>query len=315
MARSNFEYTMLRLALSRLAAAIPTLFLLIALAFFMMRAAPGGPFDTERSLPPEVLAQLEQAYHLDEPLWQQLARYMGGVLRGDLGPSYQYSDYSVNELIMQGLPVSLRVGGGAMLLALLVGTLAGVVAALRQNHFIDHAVMTLAMTGMSIPVFVVAPLLILLFAVTLGMLPAGGWQNGSLRELVLPVVALSLPQIAIIARLTRGSMIEVLSSNYIRTARAKGLTTRAVVMRHALRPAMLPVLSYLGPAAAGIITGSVVIEQIFGIPGIGRYFVQAALNRDYTLVMGVVVFYGSLIIVFNFLVDLLYGVLDPRVGK
>tara|TARA_R110000787_G_scaffold12074_35_gene39364 strand:- start:277 stop:1197 length:921 start_codon:yes stop_codon:yes gene_type:complete len=306
---------MLRLALSRLAAAIPTLFLLIALAFFMMRAAPGGPFDTERSLPPEVLAQLEQAYHLDEPLWQQLARYMGGVLRGDLGPSYQYSDYSVNELIMQGLPVSLRVGGGAMLLALLVGTLAGVVAALRQNHFIDHAVMTLAMTGMSIPVFVVAPLLILLFAVTLGMLPAGGWQNGSLRELVLPVVALSLPQIAIIARLTRGSMIEVLSSNYIRTARAKGLTTRAVVMRHALRPAMLPVLSYLGPAAAGIITGSVVIEQIFGIPGIGRYFVQAALNRDYTLVMGVVVFYGSLIIVFNFLVDLLYGVLDPRVGK
>lgn len=306
---------MLRLALSRLAAAIPTLFLLIALAFFMMRAAPGGPFDTERSLPPEVLAQLEQAYHLDEPLWQQLARYMGGVLRGDLGPSYQYSDYSVNELIMQGLPVSLRVGGGAMLLALLVGTLAGVIAALRQNHFIDHAVMTLAMTGMSIPVFVVAPLLILLFAVTLGMLPAGGWQNGSLRELVLPVVALSLPQIAIIARLTRGSMIEVLNSNYIRTARAKGLTTRAVVMRHALRPAMLPVLSYLGPAAAGIITGSVVIEQIFGIPGIGRYFVQAALNRDYTLVMGVVVFYGSLIIVFNFLVDLLYGVLDPRVGK
>lgn len=306
---------MLRLALSRLAAAIPTLFLLIALAFFMMRAAPGGPFDTERALPPEVLAQLEQAYHLDEPLWKQFSRYLGGVLQGDLGPSYQYTDYSVQELILQGLPVSLRVGVGAMLLALLVGCSAGIIAALRQNRFTDHAVMTLAMTGMSIPVFVVAPLLILLFAVYLGWLPAGGWQGGDLRQLILPVVALSLPQIAVISRLTRGSMIEVLNSNFIRTARAKGLSTRAVVMRHALRPAMLPVLSYLGPAAAGIITGSVVIEQIFGIPGIGRYFVQAALNRDYTLVMGVVVFYGTLIIAFNFMVDMLYGVLDPRVGR
>lgn len=306
---------MLRLALSRLAAAIPTLFLLIALAFFMMRAAPGGPFDTERALPPEVLAQLEQAYHLDEPLWKQFSRYLGGVLQGDLGPSYQYTDYSVNELILQGLPVSMRVGVGAMLLALLVGCSAGIIAALRQNRFTDHAVMTLAMTGMSIPVFVVAPLLILLFAVYLGWLPAGGWQGGDLRQLILPVLALSLPQIAVISRLTRGSMIEVLNSNFIRTARAKGLSTRAVVMRHALRPAMLPVLSYLGPAAAGIITGSVVIEQIFGIPGIGRYFVQAALNRDYTLVMGVVVFYGALIIAFNFMVDMLYGVLDPRVGR
>ncbi len=173
--------------------------------------------------------------------------------------------------------------------------------------------MTLAMTGMSIPVFVIAPLLILLFAVTLGWLPAGGWQNGGPRDMALPVIALALPQIAILARLMRGSMIEVLNANYIRTARAKGLSTRTIVMRHALRPALMPVLSYLGPAAAGIITGSVVIEQIFGIPGIGRYFVQAALNRDYTLVMGVVVFYGTLIILFNFVVDLLYGVLDPRV--
>ena len=304
---------MLRLALFRLAAAIPTLLLLIALAFFMMRAAPGGPFDSERVLPPEVLAQLEKAYHLDEPLWQQFGRYLGGVLQGDLGPSFQYSDFSVNELILQGLPVSMKVGVGAMLLALLVGCGAGIIAALRQNRATDHAVMTLAMTGMSIPVFVIAPLLILLFAVTLGWLPAGGWASGGLRDMVLPVVALAMPQIAIISRLMRGSMIEVLHSNYIRTARAKGLSMRTVVMRHALRPALMPVLSYLGPAVAGVITGSVVIEQIFGIPGIGRYFVQAALNRDYTLVMGVVVFYGTLIILFNFLVDLLYGVLDPRV--
>lgn len=304
---------MLRLALFRLAAAIPTLFLLIALAFFMMRAAPGGPFDSERVLPPEVLAQLEQAYHLDEPLWQQFARYLGGVLQGDLGPSYQYTDFSVNELILKGLPVSMSIGLGAMVLALVVGCAAGIVAALRQNRRIDYAVMTLAMTGMSIPVFVIAPLLILLFAVTLGWLPAGGWESGGVRDMVLPVLALALPQVAIISRLMRGSMIEVLNANYIRTARAKGLAMRTVILRHALRPALMPVLSYLGPAAAGVITGSVVIEQIFGIPGIGRYFVQAALNRDYTLVMGVVVFYGTLIILFNFLVDLLYGVLDPRV--
>lgn len=304
---------MLRLALLRLAAAIPTLFLLIAAAFFMMRAAPGGPFDSERVLPEEVLAKLEQSYHLDEPLWMQFGRYLGGILRGDLGPSFQYADMSVNDLILQGLPVSLSVGTGAMLLGVLLGCGAGILAALRQNRFGDHAVMGLAMTGMSIPVFVIAPLLILLFAVTLGWLPAGGWESGSLRHMLLPVFALALPQIAIVARLMRGSMIEVLHSNYIRTAHAKGLTMRAVILRHALRPALMPVLSYLGPAAAGVITGSVVIEQIFGIPGIGRYFVQAALNRDYTLVMGVVVFYGALIILFNFLVDLLYGVLDPRV--
>lgn len=304
---------MFRLALARLASAIPTLILLIALAFFMMRAAPGGPFDSERVLPPEVQAQLEQAYHLDEPLWQQFARYLGGVLRGDLGPSFQYAEFSVNELVLKGLPVSMSVGLGALLLALLVGCGAGTVAALRHNRATDHLVMAFAMAGMSIPVFVVAPLLILLFAVTLGWLPAGGWSSGNARNLVLPVIALALPQIAALARLMRGSMIEVLSAPYIRTARAKGLPLRTVVLRHALRPALMPVLSYLGPAAAGILTGSVVIEQIFGIPGIGRYFVQAALNRDYTLVMGVVVFYGVLIVLFNFIVDLLYGVLDPRV--
>lgn len=304
---------MLRFVLLRFVGAIPTLLLLLVLAFFMMRAAPGGPFDTERVLPPEVQAKLEQAYHLDEPLWQQFTRYLGGVLRGDLGPSFQYSDFSVNELIGQGLPASLSIGLGAMALALVVGCGAGIIAALRHNRLSDHLVMGVAMTGMSVPVFVIAPLLILVFAVTLGWLPAGGWQAGEYRNLVMPVTALALPQIAIISRLMRGSMVEVLHSNYIRTARAKGLSGWAVIMRHALRPALMPVLSYLGPAAAGVITGSVVIEQIFGIPGIGRYFVQAALNRDYTLVMGVVVFYGTLIILFNFFVDLLYGVLDPRV--
>lgn len=303
---------MLRLALSRLFAAIPTLFLLIALAFFMMRAAPGGPFDSERSLPPEVLAQLEKAYHLDEPLWQQFLRYLGNMARGDLGPSFQYTDFTVNELILQGLPVSMSIGACSMLLALLLGCTAGILAAMRHNRASDHLIMTLAMTGMSVPVFVIAPVLILVFAVTLGWLPAGGWQGGGWRDMVLPVTALALPQVAIIARLMRGSMIEVLHSNFIRTARAKGLAMRTVILRHALRPALLPVLSYLGPAAAGVITGSVVIEQIFGVPGIGRYFVQAALNRDYTLVMGVVEFYGVLIILFNFVVDLLYGVLDPR---
>lgn len=303
---------MLRLAFSRLLAAIPTLFLLIALAFFMMRAAPGGPFDTERVLPPEVLIQLEKAYHLDEPLWRQFARYVGDMLRGDLGPSLQYSDFRVSELILQGLPVSMSIGACSMLLALVLGCAAGTLAAMRHNRASDHLIMSLAMTGISVPVFVVAPILILVFAVTLGWLPAGGWEDGSWRDRVLPVTALAMPQLAVIARLMRGSMIEVLHSNFIRTARAKGLPMRTVILRHALRPALLPVLSYLGPAAAGVITGSVVIEQIFGVPGIGRYFVQAALNRDYTLVMGVVVFYGTLIILFNFVVDALYGLLDPR---
>ncbi len=303
---------MIGFALRRLASALPTLLVLVVLAFAMMRAAPGGPFDTERALPAEVKAQLEAQYRLDLPLWQQLGHYLADVVRGDLGPSFQYAEFSVNELIGQSFPVSLQLGLSALVLALVVGGGAGMLAALRQNRALDHGVMTLAMTGISVPNFVVAPLLILLFAVTLGWLPAGGWDGG-VASRVLPVVALALPQVAYIARLMRGSMIEVLHQPYIRTARAKGLPMRQVMLRHALRPAMLPVLSYLGPAAAGIITGSVVIEQIFGIPGLGRYFVQGALNRDYGLVMGVVVFYGVLIIAFNFLVDLLYGVLDPRV--
>lgn len=304
---------MIRFALQRLLAAIPTLFVLITLAFFMMRAAPGGPFDRERSLPPEIDAAIKAAYHLDEPLWQQYLHYMGGLLRGDLGPSFQYAGYGVSELIAQGLPVSATLGLTSLLVALLVGSAAGIWAARHQNRVQDYSVMTLSMAGISLPSYVVAPLLILLFAVTLHWLPAGGWEPGRYRDVVMPVIALALPQIAYIARMMRGSMIEVLRSGFIRTARAKGLPERTVILRHALRPAMMPIVSVLGPAAAGVITGSVVIEQIFGMPGIGRYFVQAATNRDYTLVLGVVIFYGGLIVLFNFFVDLLYGALDPRV--
>jgi oligopeptide transport system permease protein len=303
----------LRYALTRFAGAIPTLLILITIAFFMIRAAPGGPFDSEKALPPEIEANLRAAYHLDEPLVQQYGRYLWNLARGDFGPSFQYKDYSVTELIAAGFPVSLRLGGSAMILALLVGVAAGTIAALRQNSRTDHAVMAVSMTGISIPNFVMAPLLILFFAVYLGWLPAGGIGDGSLKHMILPVISLALPQIAYISRLTRGSMIEVLRSNFVRTARAQGLPERTVILRHALKPALLPVVSYLGPATAAVITGSVVIEQIFGVPGLGRYFVQGALNRDYTLVMGVVVFYGALIILFNLLVDLVYAWLDPKV--
>lgn len=304
---------MLRYSLRRLLGAVPTLLILITIAFFMMRAAPGGPFDSEKVLPPEIQANLDRMYHLDEPLVKQYFRYLGNVLQGDLGPSFQYRDWTVNELIGRGLPVSLRIGSTAILLALLFGVLAGTIAALHQNRAADHTVMTAAMTGISIPNFVMAPLLILVFAVYLGWLPAGGWSDGAWRNMVLPVIVLALPKLAYIARLTRGSMIEVLRSNYIRTARAKGLPERTVILRHALKPALLPVVSYIGPATAALLAGSLVVEQIFGLPGIGRYFVQGALNRDYTLVMGVVIFYGSFIILLNFVVDLMYAWLDPRV--
>jgi len=304
---------MWRYSLRRLAGAIPTLFAVITVAFFMMRLAPGGPFDRERMLTPEIEASIRKAYNLDEPLIVQYGIYLSKLAQGDLGPSFKYQDYTVAELIANGFPVSLRIGLTAIVLALIAGGACGILAALRQNSLIDHAVMAVAMTGITVPNFVMAPLMALVFGVWLRLLPAGGYGGGGLRNLILPTVALALPQVAYLARLTRASMIEVLRSNYIRTARAKGLPERLVVGRHALRAALLPVVSYLGPAAAGIITGSVVIETIFGIPGIGRYFVQGALNRDYTLVMGMVIFYGSLIIVLNLLVDLAYGLLDPKI--
>jgi len=291
---------------------IPTLLMLITIAFFLIRVAPGGPFDSEKALPAEIRANLDAKYHLDEPLLQQYFRYLGQIVTLDFGPSFQYKDWTVNELIASGFPVSLTIGGLAVILAFMLGTAVGVIAALRQNSAVDYSVMGGAMLGISIPNFVIAPLLTLLFAVYLGWLPAGGWE-WSFRYMLLPVVTLALPVIAYIARLTRGSMIEVLHSNYIRTARAKGLPERIVVFRHALKPALLPVISFMGPATAGLITGSVVIERIYSIPGLGSYFVQGALNRDYTLVMGVVIFYGVIIVLLNFFVDMLYAWLNPKI--
>ena len=304
---------MLRYTLLRIVGAIPTLLLVIALAFLMVHAAPGGPFDDERALPADVEANIAAAYHLDEPVPQQFLRYISGLLQGDLGPSYRYRDHTVSELIANAFPYSLRLGAMAMALALLIGVSAGTVAALRQGTALDRVVMGFSMTGISIPVFVIAPVLVLLFAVKLHWLPAGWSGAGGVRRYVLPVITLALPQIAYIARLTRASMIDVLSRDFIRTAYAQGLGTATVVRVHALKPAMLPVLSYMGPAIAAILTGSVVVEEIFGIPGLGQFFVRGALNRDYTLVLGIVVFYATLIISLNLLVDILYGAIDPRV--
>ena len=306
---------MLRYALKRLLGAIPTLLLVIVLAFLMVHAAPGGPFDDQRVLPPETRAALEAAYNLDAPLYEQLTNYLSGLLRGDMGPSYRYRDHTVSELIGNAFPVSLKLGAMAMLLAICVGVAAGTIAALRRNTLLDRTVMAFAMTGISIPVFVIAPVLVLLFAVKLQWLPAGWSGNEGLARLTLPVIALALPQIAYIARLTRASMIDVLASDFIRTARAQGLGTRAIVRYHALKPAMLPVLSYMGPAIAAVLTGSVVVEEIFGIPGLGQFFVRGALNRDYTLVLGIVIFYATLVVLLNLVVDLLYGVIDPRIRR
>lgn len=295
----------------RIASSIPTLFIIISIAFFMIRLAPGGPFDSERPVPPEIAANLEKVYHLNDPLPVQYGYYLLNVLKGDFGPSFKYHDFTVSELIAQGFPVSIKLGLLAILLSLLVGVSLGVIAALRQNSAIDYLVMGLAMTGITIPNFVMAPILILLFGVFWGLLPTSGW--GELKHMVLPVIVLSLPQIATVARMTRASLIETLNMPYIRTAKAKGLPTKLILSRHASRATLLPILSWLGPATAAIITGSVVVETIFGLPGIGRHFINGALNRDYTLVMGVVVFYGSLIILMNLLVDLFYAWLDPRI--
>jgi len=302
---------MLRFALGGLLTAVPTLLVLVTLSFFLMHAAPGGPFDSERSLPPEIEARLAAEFHLDEALPAQFLRYLGGLLHGDLGPSFQYEGQTVASLITAGAPVSALVGAAALLLALVGGIGLGALASMRPGSRLDRGLMLLALTGLSVPSYVIAPLLILVFAITLAWLPAGGW-DGSVAAAVLPAIALALPQLAAIARLTRSALGEALDAPWIRTARAKGLPEHLIVLRHALKPALLPVLSYLGPAAAGLMTGSVVVEQVFGIPGIGRHFVQGALNRDYTLVLGVVLFYGALVIAFNFLVDLAYGALDPR---
>jgi oligopeptide transport system permease protein len=295
--------------------AIPTLLLVIVLAFLMVHVAPGGPFTDERVVDPAIEASLNQRYGLDDPLPVQLVRYVGHLLQGDLGPSYKQPGYTVAELIGRGLSTTVRLGLAAILLALAGGIAAGVCAALNRNTFVDRLVMGIAMTGISIPVFVIAPVLVLLLAVQFGWLPAGWSGNEGLARWVLPVVSLALPQLATVARLIRASMIDILASNFIRTARAQGLGMAAIVRYHALKPALLPVLSYLGPAIAAILTGSVVVEQIFGIDGLGRLFVKGSFDRDYMLVLGIVVFYAVLVIALNFLVDVLYGVIDPRIRR
>lgn len=349
---------MLRFIVGRLIGAVPTLLIIIAMAFFMMRLAPGGPFDQERRLPPEIEKNILAAYDLDKPILQQffdvdttvcgwrisgvpddatlaakglkyvdgkylevgndreircLGGYLGKLMVGDFGPSYKYKDFTVAELIADGAPVSAILGVSAILLATFIGMFLGTFSALRQNSLSDYSVMTIAMIGITVPSFVMAPILTLILGVYLGWLPVGGWGDGQLRNMILPIVGLSLPQIAVISRLTRGGMIEVLRSNYVRTARAKGLPERLVIGRHAMRAALLPLVSYLGPATAGIVTGSLVIEQIFQLPGIGKYFINGALQRDYTLVMGVVILYASLVILLNLVADVLYGLLDPKV--
>ncbi|UXZ05433.1 oligopeptide ABC transporter permease OppB [Moraxella nasicaprae] len=304
---------MFKLIVKRFFEAIPTLLFLITISFFMMRLAPGSPFAGEKNLPPAVLANIEAKYNLNDPLGMQYLNYLWQLLHGDFGPSFKYKDYTINELLIQNLPVSFELGLYAFIVAVLIGVTIGVIAALRQNGFVDYILMTLAMIGVAVPSFVKAPLLVLIFAVTLKWLPAGGWNDGAFMNLILPVTALSLSYVAGIARITRGSMIETLNSPFIRTARAKGLSTSTIIIKHALRPAMLPVVSYLGPAFVGIITGSIIIETIFGIPGIGKLFVNGALNRDYSLVLSLTILVGTLTIVFNAIVDILYAVIDPKI--
>ena len=304
---------MLRYALKRILGAIPTLLLVIAIAFLMVHAAPGGPFDSERALAPAIEQNIERYYHLDESLAEQFCRYLRGLWRGDLGPSYRLRDYTVAEIIADALPLSMRLGALAIVVALVVGVAAGVLAALRKNTLIDRLVTGFAMIGISVPIFVIAPVMVLVFAVMLNWLPASYSGGGGVTRLVMPVIALALPQVAYIARLTRASMINMMSSDFVRTAKAQGLSTISIVRYHAFKPAMLPLLSYMGPAIAGVLTGSVVVEQVFGIPGVGQFFVRGALNRDYTLVLGITVFYAALVILLNLIVDILYGFLDPRI--
>ncbi len=286
---------------------------LITVSFFLMRFAPGNPFSSEKPLPPEVMANIEAKYGLDKPVFEQYTTYLFNVVQGDFGPSFKYLDYSVNELISVALPVSAKVGFIAFIFTVLMGVTVGTIAALKHNTWVDYTIMSTAMIGVVMPSFVLAPALIYLFSLHWNLFPAGGWHDGSAKYLVLPVIGMSLLYVATFARITRGSMIETLNSNFIRTARAKGLSYRYIVVKHALKPALLPVVSYMGPAFVGIITGSVVIETIFGLPGIGKLFVNAAFNRDYSLVMGVTILIGFLFILFNAIVDILLAMIDPKI--
>ena len=304
---------MIRYAFRRLLSTIPVLWIAVTVCFFILRLAPGGPFDGERPLPPSVKQNLAAHYNLDKSLIEQYLIYVGDVLRGDLGPSFITEDFTVAEQILIGLPYTIIVGGAAFVIAILFGVAAGIVGALYRNSMSDYTLAAVILLGLVIPNFLVAPILQLIFGVQLGWLPVGGWGEGSPVFLILPVTVLALPHIARISRLMRGAMIEVMNTNFIRTARSKGLSDRTIVLRHALKPALTPVVSYLGPAAGYLLTGSLVVETIFGLPGIGRFFINAALNRDYGMVLGTVIFYMVLIVLLNLIVDIIYAWLDPRI--
>jgi oligopeptide transport system permease protein len=304
---------MLRYAVRRLAGVVPTLLVIITASFFIVRLAPGGPFDQEQTLSPQVRANLDKAYGFDRPMAFQYWKYLRGLAHGDFGPSLKQRDFSVTDLIVQGLPVSATLGLAAILLAMLLGIPLGVVGALWRDTAVDHGVSVLVVLGIALPGFVIGPLLALAFGVYLQWLPVAGWEEGSMRYFVLPAITLALPLIAYVTRLTRASVLDAFRANFIRTARARGLGPWRILWGHALRPAMLPVVSYLGPASAFVVTGSLVVETVFGLPGTGRYLVQGAINRDYTLVMGMVVVYGTLVLLLNLIADLAYGWLDPRV--
>lgn len=305
---------MTKYVIRRLLGMIPTLLVIITLSFIIVRVAPGGPFDGERALPEAVKRNIEAKYHLDEPVLKQYGRYLFDVLQGDLGPSYKYKDHDVNYLIATSLPNSIILGCVALALALTLGILAGIIAAVRQNTWIDYLAMGLAVIGISVPLFVIGPVLQLVFTMKLKWLPTSGWiTTDGFKALILPAVALSFAYFADVARLTRSSMLETLRSDYIRTAKAKGMKSSSIIFKHAMKGAMLPLVSYLGPAFAGIITGSIVVEKTFRVPGLGTYFVQSAFNRDYTLIVGVVIVYSIILIIMNFVVDIVYSLLDPRI--
>lgn len=299
--------------LRRVLATLPTMLVVITVCYLLLHATPGGPFDGERKVSAAVLANLQAKYHLDLPLWQQYLLYLKSLLQGDLGASFRYADWSVNDLVANALPVSLVIGGGSLLLALVIGVGLGIVAALRQNSVVDYLVMLLGNLGSAVPSFVLGPVLIIVFAIGLQWLPAGGWNNFEPRFMVLPMALLTFINVATIGRVMRGSLIEVMHSNFIRTARAKGLPTRVVVLRHALKPALLPVVSLLGPLAISSITSALVTETVFSLPGLGKLIVNGAANRDYTLVLGLVVLITVLTVTLNLLVDLAYAWLDPKI--
>ena len=305
---------MINYIVKRIGIAIPTLLVLIAVSFYLMHAAPGGPFTSERPLPPQVLANIEAKYGLDQPIWRQMFSYLWGVLTEfDFGPSYKYHDRSVNEIIAQGFPITLKYGFWSFIVAVGVGIPLGAIAAIRKNTWIDYLAVGVSIGAQVLPNFVMAPLLIIVFTLWLDWLPGGGWNGGSWQYLIMPVIALSTSYMASIARITRSSMLEVLNTNYIRTAKSKGLPTKIIFFRHVLKPSLLPVISYLGPAFVGLITGSVIIDIYFSTGGMGYFFVNSAFNRDYSVMMGITIVVGGLTILFSLIADLLYAWVDPKI--